>query len=355
MWKVSLALVGHRLLLLVVALLAVNVRLSSLAPAQTGPSLFPTHALWEGFLKRVSEGQEFQELDRLLAVPAKQVIYATKNPFLWAARWWVSLTHATPRGTLLFLSNLFLVLFLAELMALLSRMGTTDVAEGAALLMIVWPTSYEMSLGDSSALMAYLVTLTLRQAIDNRWLVAGVALFFLALMDPMALGLVPILIYFFWYFQRHYQVGQVLKRTAFFLIPFGLALYWRWHEYPSVARIFADSALGDIMGWVKQNQGVRATLSRSFGGQLVTVLFFGVGAGVSLLSNTGLMHRVVPLNQFFVWLFFTPYLSVASRASIAAACLGGIASATSRQVLRAILAALLLLSAYEAFLVFSIG
>jgi len=353
MWKVSLALVGHRLLLLVVALLGVNVHLASLAPAQAGPKLLPTSTLWTGFLQRVNEAQEFREMERLAAVSPKEVFKATHNPFLWSVRWAMSLTGMRAQTALLLLSNLFLVLFLAELVALLNRMGTTDVSEGAAMLMVLWPTSYEMSLGDSSALMAFLVTLVVRQAIDNRWLIAGLALFFLGLMDPIALGLLPMLIYFFWFFQRHYQIQQVLKRTAFFLIPLGFALYLRWHEYPSVSSIFGSSALGDIMAWAKQPAGVRASLSRSFSGQLITVIFFGIGAGVSLLSNSGLMYRLVPLNQFVVWLFFTPYAQVASRAPLAAVCLGGIASATSQKVMRGICGVLLFLSAYEAFLTFS--
>jgi len=341
--------------MVVVALLAVNVHLTSLTPPGTGPKLLPTNALWDGFMKRVGEGQEFQDMERLSTVAPKEVFKATRNPFLWAARWTTALTGMQARWVLILLSNLFLFLFLAELTALINQMGTTDVAEGAALLMVVWPTSFEMSLGDSSALMAFLVTTIIRQAIDNRWLLAGLALFFLALMDHIALGLLPMLIYFFWFFQRHFQAAQVLKRTAFFLIPLGAALYLRGGDYPSFARIFGDSALGDIMGWVKQSQGLRATLSRSFGGQLVTVIFFGVGAIVSMLSNSGLMYRLVPLNQLFVWLLFTPYLSVASRAPIAAVCMGGIASATSGAVLKLIQGLLLILSAYEAFLIFSIG
>lgn len=355
MWKVSLALIGHRLLLLVVALLAINVHLASLAPANAGPRLLPTATLWTGFVQRVHEGQEFQEMEKLSAVSPKEIFRATRNPFLWATRWLMSLTGMRSQTALLLLSNLFLILFLSELVALLNRMGTPDVAEGAAMLMVLWPTSFEMSLGDSSALMAFLVTLIVRQAIDNRWLIAGLALFFLGLMDPIVLGLLPMLIYFFWFFQRHYQVQQVLKRTAFFLIPLGCALYLRWHEYPSVGSIFSGSALGDIMAWAKQPAAARASLSRSFSGQLVTVVFFAIGAGVSLLSNSGLMYRLVPLNQFVVWLFFTPYAQVASRAPLAAVCLGGIASATSQKVMRGICAVLLFLSAYEAFLTFSVA
>lgn len=355
MWKVSLALIGHRLLLLIVALLAVNVHLVSLLPDHAGPKLLPSDQLFTGFLKRVNEGQEFVEMERLSAQSPKEVFKTTHNPFLWSVRWAMSLTGMRAQTALLLFSNLFLLLFLSELVALLNRMGTTDVAEGAAMLMVLWPTSFEMSLGDSSALMAFLMTLVVRQAIDNRWLIAGLSLFFLGLMDPMVLGLLPMLVYFFWFFQRHFQVQQVIKRTLFFLIPLGLALYLRWHEYPTLRSVFGHSALGDIMAWVRQPVGARATLSGSFSGQVVTVVFFGIGAVVSLLSNSGLMYRLVPLNQFVVWLFFTPYSQVASRASLAAVCLGGITSATSQKVLWGIQALFLLLGAYEVFLVFSTG
>ena len=246
MWRVCVAFLGHRIVLLLAAFIVINSNIPSTGSGSL-PQIHSTRQVWSIFVARAGEGPEFAELNRLMSHPMGQVFSATRNPFLWLPRWVAGMTGMSPSLALLLISNLFVLLFLTELVTLLSRMVPTDVAEGAAILMILWPTSYEMSVGSSLSLMAYLTTLILREAIDNRWLIAGVAIGILMLMDPLAIGLVPILLYIFWYYQRHFQLLQVIKRTCFFLIPFGIAIGMRWGAYSSLGQIFSDSALFNVI------------------------------------------------------------------------------------------------------------
>lgn len=353
MWKACLVLVGHRLLLLVAAFLAINASVPRPEGANL-PRLLPIRDLGSRFHARVHEGAEFAELAKLLEAPPSVVFSLTKNPFLWVARLLCALTGLSSFACLLFLSNLFLLLLVRELVALASRMTTMDVAEAGAILFVVWPTSYELGLGSSLSLACLLSTLAVREAIDNKWLIGGAAIALLTLMDPFALGLLPLMIYLFWYFQRHFQLPQVVKRTAFFLIPVSIALFVHWDALPSLKEIASESALANVFSALKKGtEGMAWTVSRSYGGQTLTIVVFAIGAVTSALSNTGVMHRLIPAYLLVAFLIFSPYGALASRAAYAAVCLEGIAAASSPIVLRVVQALLVGLSVFEVCLVFS--
>lgn len=353
MWKASLALIGHRFLLFLTAFIVINASIPSTTSGVL-PQIHSTRDILSRFMERVAEGPEFAALDKTMSARPGEVFSLSSDPFIWISRWVAGVTGLSPRATLLILSNLIVLLFLSELVALLSRMVPMDVAESAAILLVLWPTSYELSLGSSWALTCCLATIVVREAMDNRWLIGGIAMGLLILQHPLALGLVPLSVYLFWYFQRHFMLFQIVKRACFFLIPFGIALYFRWSQYPSFGEIFSQSALLNVFEVMKTaGSGAGWTVSQSYAGQTVAIIFFGVGAGFSALSNSGLLHRIIPLTMFLILLLFSPYAAIASRAPLAATCLEGVAAASSPIVTRIVQVLLLLLSMYEVALVFA--
>src|SRR5262249_25088248 len=151
------------------------------------------------------------------------------------------------------------------------------IAVSGAILMVLWPTSYELSLGSTLSLSCFLVALALRHALDNQWFVAGLALGLLALFEPIAVGLMPLVLYVVWYFQRHFPIGDVLKRAAFFLVPFGLAVAFRWTVYRNLEALVDNSAASHLFG-IFRGHGVGWLFSHELAGQTISVLFFAIGA-----------------------------------------------------------------------------
>ncbi len=182
MWKVLLAYASHRCLLLVVALFVINARLPSSRPAGILPELHSVRLLLTEFRERIAEAWEFDKAQAHMEVPAGRIFGATPNPFFWLTRWTSGLTGLSTSVTILLLSNIFALLFLWELYALLSQMTTTDVATTATILALIWPTSFEMSVGSLFGMSSWLVVLAIRQGLSNQWLVVGIALGLLALL-----------------------------------------------------------------------------------------------------------------------------------------------------------------------------
>ncbi len=104
---------------------------------------------------------------------------------------------------------------------------------------------------------------------------------------------------------------------------------------------------------VAKGGGLAWTFSQSILGQTITILFFAVGAVLAFLSNPMLMHKLIPAALVVLLLAFSSYSAVASRALLASPALMGIASHSSRPVLKLVHLVLLGLGAYEIFALFS--
>jgi hypothetical protein len=280
-----------------------------------------------------------------------KVFVATYNPFLWLGRWMAGIFHLSPVAALLILSNLFFFLFLWELNALFNRMVTPDVATAAAVLIVLWPTSYELSLGSTMAMSCFFVALAVRHALDNQWFIGGLGLGGLALVEPMAIGLLPLILYIFWYFQRHFPIADAAKRAAFFLVPFGLAVFWRLSVYRDLGTTIHSSALMQLFS-VFHGAGVGWVFSRELAGQTISLLFFAIGAVSALFSNITFVNRIIPAMLLLLVTLFSPYATLASRMPLAGACMEGIASASSRQAGRIVMFLMLVLGVYEIYAVF---
>lgn len=350
MIRISVLFAIQRLCLLVIAFAVINYNFAT-EPGGSFWKLKPVSVLWSALETKISDVPELSELKSVLGTSMLQVFRVSHNPFIWIGKIVANMTGLSPMLVLILLSNVFFLLFLAELIALLSRMVTTDIATAAAVLMILWPTSYEMSLGADLSLRCFLVTASLRYTLDNQWLAGGISIALLALIEPLAIGLIPLFLYLFWYFQRHFQTYQVVRKALFFLIPLVLAILWRSDLYFHLGQYFRQSALLSLFATVAKGSSLNWTFARSFGGQTIALLFLAVGTAASVLSNVNFVHRLIPITMFLAVLLFSPYGMVASRVPLAGVCFEGVAG-ISRGMTKLMQLLLVVLSVAEIYTVF---
>lgn len=340
MWKVFLAFVTHRLLLLLVALFALQ------GGARSGASA------WNRFLGRVAQGPEAQVVESLAHRSFGQVLVHSRNPLHWASVAGSNLTGARASFCLLVLSNLLLLIFLGELFALFNRMVTTDISTTAVLFVLFWPTTYELSLGSSLALACLLVAFCLRQALEQNWWMAGLAGSVLALMDPIAIGLFPVFVYIFWSVQRFLPTKEWGRNAGFFLVPVLIGALLSGHSWGTVMSTVDQSALLTLFQ-LKTPTG-EGLFSHSAAGQTISIIFFFLGAAGGLFSNVNPLHRFLPMLVLLALLLCSPYSSLASRAPLAGICMEGVASASSGTASRIASLLMVLLGAYEVYALFAV-
>jgi hypothetical protein len=340
MWKVFLAFVVHRGLLLLVAL----VTLQMTGSGKGGD-------VWRRFFDRVSQGQEGRIVEELGHDSVGQVVSKTRNPFHWLCAAMKSATGLRPVVCLLILSNLFLLLFLSELYALFNRMVTSDISTLGATFVLLWPTSYELSLGSSLTLACFLLTLSVRQALDQNWWLAGLVAAALALMDPIALALLPVFAYLFWGVQRFSPAKEWGRNLAFFLAPLALGALLSGHSWQTVMGTMDQSALLNL--FQMKNTSGDGLFSHSMAGQTLSLIFFFLGAAGGMFTNVNPMHRFLPMGVLLALLLSSPYSGLASRAPLAGVCMEGIASASSGTASRLASLLMVLLGAFEVYSVFA--
>jgi hypothetical protein len=341
MWKVFLSFVTHRLLLLTVALVTLHM---SGGPGQRGD-------VWTRFFDRVSQGPEAQVVEALGRDSVGQVLEKTRNPFHWVCVAVKHMSGMSPAFCLLLLSNLFLLFFVMELFALFNRMVTTDISTAGAIFVLLWPTSYELSLGSSLTLACFLLTFGLRHALEQQWWLAGLACAALALMDPIAIAILPAFAYVFWSVQRFQPAKEWGKSLAFFLVPVTIGALLSGHSWSGVLGTLDKSALLSLFQ-LKGPAG-ESLFAHSTAGQTISVVFFTLGGLAALFSNVNPLHRFLPLLVVLAWLISSPYGGLASRAPLAGICMEGVASASSGTASRLAGVMMILLGAYEVYAVFA--
>jgi hypothetical protein len=341
MWKVFLAFVSHRALLVAVALAAAH--FSSKPAVNT--------SVYRLLAEKVAEGPEVPVVESLSQKPFFQAMKETRNPFHWVAVSTTALFGIPAPIALLILSNIFLLLFLGQLVALFNRMVTSDIAVLGATFVVLWPTSYELSLGSSLSLVCFFLTLSVRMALEQKWGLAGVSLLGLALMDPIAMALVPLYGYLFWSVQRFLPAAQWGRNLGFFSGFFVLGCLLSGRSWGMVLGAVDQSAFFSLMQFRAPNG--ESLLSLSAVGQTLSLVFFFLGAAGALFSNVNPMHRFMPLLVLFALTLASPWGSLASRVPLAGACMEGIASASSGSASRIVSFLMLLLGSYEVYLLFS--
>lgn len=340
MWKVFLAFVTHRMLLLMVAVLTLQYASNEKSRA----------SVWSRILDRVSQGPEVRQVETWSRESASQVIRQTRNPFHWICLTVKSATGWRSATALLMVSNIFLFLFLAQLFTLFTRMVTTDVSTVATIFVLLWPTSYELSLGSSLTLACFLLTLGVRQALEQNWLAAGLATAVLALIDPISLALLPAFAYLFWSIQRFLPVSQWGRNLAYFLVPLVVGIGLSGRSWSLVLSTLDQSAFLALLQFkVGANQNL---FSEGIAGQTVSVIFFFLGAAGALFSNVNPLHRFLPMLVLLGLLMASPYTALASRAPLAGICMEGVASACSGSASRIANIMMIFLGAYEVYSLF---
>ncbi len=347
MWKIFLTFVFHRFLLFAIAIITINAKIS---PQNSGRVIRPFQSqsvLLHKFMERVEEGSEVRALSVLNQQPVGKMFELTQDPFLWISRFVSFTLQINSVYSVLIVSNLLLLLFLWELNTLGSRLALPEVASGAGILTVLWMTSYELSLGSNLSLSCFLVTMLFRTAIDSQWFFAGIGLGLLALNDRIAIGIAPLLIYLFWYFQRFNPASEVLKKGVFFLAPVIIALVLKWKYYQDVWLFVQGSAFVNVITAIKTGSISHWPLAQNNFGQTISLLIFLAGAISAGVVNSSFIHRLLPIVIFIVVLAFSSYSTLASRLLIAGICFEGITASLSGIFLRLIQLALIIMSCYE--------
>jgi hypothetical protein len=350
MFRVPVTFVLHRLLLLVVALAAINFSGPGKVFGEDSlPNIRSIDRVWPTFRERVEKLPELARLRTLLPLTNLAMVRSERSPFLWAAKLISRVTRLSPLTTLLLLSNLFFLLLLLETHQLLTRMVTEHMAGTVGICLILWPASYEMSLGSSLSLTCLLVVRAVRAAMDDSWWSAGVALALLILSEPVGIALAALTAYLFFYFQRHQPRSTKLKAAAFWIVPLAAALLWRGQNPLRTGELFSGSALVSLFSALKSQQVVW-TFSHSQLGQTLTIGILLAGTVLGGIQAAVSVHKALIFGLFAYLLASSPYAELASRAPMAGICLTGLVGNQARLILQGIL---LLLGVHEVFAVFS--
>jgi hypothetical protein len=353
MWKILLAFLVSRAVLFLIALVAINYHMHGKG-TEGMPRIENFSTLVKRFAEIIQSTPEASGIERIRHESLSRVVRTATDPFVWCARVWMQFTGMGGVATLLWLSNLCFLFFLFETFVLLSRMVLLDTASYATLLLLFWPGSYELSTGASFSFTALLCAVSLRRALDNQWLLCGCAVALLGMMDPIVFGWIPLLLWLFWYYQRHFQVIQVLKRVVFFLLPLAVVVVFRWHSLRYFFGVIHSSALIQLIG----SPGAFLTALLSFrdlnaAGPAITFVVFTTGAILCLASHTSWLTKLTPAYCAFVVLAFSSMGGLPLRITTAGTCLAGIAHVASGNAARVLCGTFLAFSAIEVFLLFS--
>lgn len=347
MWPTLLSYSAHRLLLLLTAFISLNVSLNRETPSTWLPKLQPASVLYNRWLEKTSQSPEL----RILTGSTEESAAYKYHPFFFLARVGTQTFKFPAFWVLLFLSNLICLLLLRELYLIFQKIATNDIAALGAILAVLWPTSYEYSLGSQHVMTGFLVATSLRRAMEDQWIMVGIAAALLALYQPLVLGLALILLYLFWTSQRYFPFGQIVKRTAFYLVPLAAVLFLRHDIYWPPDAVFRGSAIlslwnGALLGnwaWIFTQENL---------GQTISLLFLLAGVILGLFNRVSTLYRVIPLFLWILWLVFQPYGDLSSTACIAFMALGGIAAASSPLMERSLAACLILAGTYDVFMLY---
>jgi hypothetical protein len=352
MIRVLVSFFVQRAVLLVVALAAVNFSgQTTVMGDDMLPNIRSDATVWPKLLQKISKAPEMATLKRAMPLSSWSMIHAVHSPYIWLCKWFSQLTRLSPVWALILLSNFFFLWFLLDSHQLLIRMVTDEMAAAVGTLLVFWPASYEMSLGSELALTCLLVVRSVRASMDDNWWSAGVSMALLALVEPVVLGLLPLVIYLFWYFHRSQPAQRVLISAVFLLVPPAAALAWRFQSYGDLRAVFAGSALFNLASSFKTSS-FAWTFSHSYLGQTITLVIFLLGTVSAVINGAVWLHRLIPMVMLLVLVAFSPYTQVASRAPMAGVCLTGIVG-VGAPLTRLIQIVFFSLGAQEVFALFS--
>lgn len=352
MWRIFLALVSHRAVLYVVALIGINVSLTPPGSENRAlPVIQPIAVLQNHFATRIAAVPEMRQLEEWRHRSVIETIESHRNPFLWICRMWMGVTGWSVLSTVFLLSNLFLFFFLFQMFSIFNLLVTTDISRTAAYWIVFWPTSYELSLGSPVSFSCLLLATVLRSAVDQKWWLAGVSSALLLVSESWFLGMLPLLAALFWWHQRHSSKQVLLTQAATFSIPVALALVVYGTQHWQAIGHLSDQSAGTMLHWVLSGHIGRAVQAGNVG-QVLSLLFFLTGAGASLFGHGDWYQRVSPMWLLGSVVLFTPVDGLASQLLLASLCLEGVASLSSPAVNGGLQMAMFLLGVWEAYNVF---
>ncbi len=344
MISLILCLIGHRTFLWFVALV-------SLTGDFTGIFSLSRHGeLWRACLDRVAVSAEGIAVASHVSGLGFAEIW--RDPFIELAYWFCQILHLSPAFGLIVLSNIFFILFILEVYRVVSTSTMPEMATATAILAVLWPASFELGLGSRVAFEAWLLAAGMRSLLDNRWLYVGLTFGGFFIYNHSGVWFLPLIVYFFLYFQQHFQKSVVLRRALLFIVPFGLALWlthfsireiWSQWRGSFLSQLFPPTQLLSIAttyGWAH------------FLGQLISLGLIVLGAVLTITTPLLWLYRAIPLSLGIFALAFIPWGMMGSRGVIAAIALHGLSENMDRTRRTFLEAVLVFFGAVEIYRVF---
>jgi hypothetical protein len=284
--------------------------------------------VWSVFIDKIENSYYLKPFREMPRTNTLDLFRVNSNPFHWLVGILGNFTGLPYSWMALFLTNLLFLLYLQELYGILCRMTTQEVAVSATTLAAFWPSTIAFHFGSQYMAIVFLVTWCIRAALDNQWLITGVTLAMAMLIDPLCILLLPLFGYFFWYFQRHFQMNMVVKKASLFLGPVLFVFIWKLSLYTHFREILNGSAFSKIMlSDSKESFWAWASAAGIFW-QTMTGILLTFGGIAAAVSNSVAIHRVLPVYMLIFFLLFSSYGGLIQRAPLAAVCFQGVTTFT---------------------------
>lgn len=231
-----------------------------------------------------------------------------------AALYLSSQTGLHPDLVLIVLSNTLLFIFLWQIHAFLNQLALPDVAINTCIMMILWVSSYELSLGSPLVISCVLLALILRFSNDGFWLLSSVFLGLFSAQSFLGLMIMPFLFLLLWSQNRFSPKSTLARKTIYLLAGLILPIFFNWSFWRTLPSAISGSLLLHMSELLSLN-----SLGSSF-----AFVFFGLGSLFSLIVFSSLSHRLLVLCLFLGLCFITPWALLGSSVLLIAPVLVGL-------------------------------
>lgn len=248
----------------------------------------------------------------------------------------------SPETALIMLSNTFLFLFLWQIHTFLNQLALPDVAINTCVLIILWVSSYELSLGSPLVLTCFFLATVLRFSNDGFWLLASIFLGLLSCQSFLGLMILPFLFLLLWGQTRYAPKTTLARKSIYLVVAMGAAIFFNWSFWRGLPQAISTSSLFEF----------NDLLTLNFPGPSFAFAFFGLGSLLSLIVFSSLSHRLLVLCLFLGLCLTTPLSLLGSAALLIAPVLVGLVELFPPSFLKITQLSLLFLSCIEVFNLF---
>lgn len=244
-----------------------------------------------------------------------------------------------PDLVLVVLSNTLLLLFLWQIHAFLNQLALPDVATNTCILIILWVSSYELSLGSPLVIKCVLLALILRLSNDGFWLLTSVFLGLFSTQSFLGLMMMPFLFLLLWSQTRFAPKSTLARKSIYLLAGLVLPIFFKWSFWQTLPSTVSGSLLLHLSELFSLE-----SLGPSF-----AFVFFGLGSFFSLIVFTSLSHRLLVLCLFLGLCLITPWNLLGSSVLLITPVLVGLVELFPTPLLKITQLVLLFMGLIEVF------